>query len=455
MTKTILTCALLAGLGSLAVPAVPQQPPATPPPSQNQVVQNRRRAGGGPPKLAVAPFIALSQDAETVAAAKTITDVLTDDIAYEREFYMIGKDAVASAGAVSSLDNINLEPWKVLNPDGLVVGSVRKDGNSVVVQVKVIQVATGRMAFGNQYSGPVANPRRYAHTISDADPQAADRARRRGEHAAHLFVRPRPRARQIVGRESRRAGDLHRRLRWRQRAPGHQHDDAEYRAGLVARQPGDRLYELPVRRVPGDFGTYQDIIVSYIATGLRETPANGNPQQAELPADLFAGWNEDRVHVEPRRQPGNLRDESSDGSGMRRMTNNPAIDVTPTWSPNGSQLAWVSDRTGTPRIYIMNVDGTGQRSLIDEYLRSSDLGVRAVQRNRLCDAHGAGLRYQAVQFLHWRNEETHRWDRQQREPGVLAQRPAHRVHLDAQRQGPGVHDRPDGREPAPDHARGQ
>jgi TolB protein len=55
-----------------------------------------------------------------------------------------------------------------------------------------------------------------------------------------------------------------------------------------------------------------------------------------------------------------------DGSGLRRMTNNPAIDVTPTWSPTGSQLAWVSDRTGNPKIYIMNADGTGQRTLVSD-----------------------------------------------------------------------------------------
>ena len=35
-----------------------------------------------------------------------------------------------------------------------------------------------------------------------------------------------------------------------------------------------------------------------------------------------------------------------DGSGLRRVTNSPAIDVTPTWSPTGQQIAFVSDRTG-------------------------------------------------------------------------------------------------------------
>jgi TolB protein len=55
---------------------------------------------------------------------------------------------------------------------------------------------------------------------------------------------------------------------------------------------------------------------------------------------------------------------NKDGSGLRRMTNNPSIDVSPTWSPTGNQLAWVSDRTGQPKIYIMNADGTQQRQLV-------------------------------------------------------------------------------------------
>ncbi len=34
-----------------------------------------------------------------------------------------------------------------------------------------------------------------------------------------------------------------------------------------------------------------------------------------------------------------------DGSGLRRLTNHPAIDVTPTWSPTGTQIAFTSDRS--------------------------------------------------------------------------------------------------------------
>jgi TolB protein len=48
-----------------------------------------------------------------------------------------------------------------------------------------------------------------------------------------------------------------------------------------------------------------------------------------------------------------------DGSGLLRLTNNPAIDVTPTWSPSGTQIAFTSDRSGSPQIYVISADGAG------------------------------------------------------------------------------------------------
>jgi len=52
-----------------------------------------------------------------------------------------------------------------------------------------------------------------------------------------------------------------------------------------------------------------------------------------------------------------------DGSGLRRLTEGRAIDVSPAWSPDGRHMAFVSDRTGAPQIYIMDSDGSNQRRL--------------------------------------------------------------------------------------------
>src|SRR5881392_3031710 len=120
MTRLSLLIVLAAGAGVIAGQPPAQQPP--PPQGQNQtVIIKGEVTPGSPPKLAIAPFVALSQDAETVAAAKAITDVLFDDIEYEREFYLIRKDAIATVPKPTSIDDIALDKWKELNPDGLIV----------------------------------------------------------------------------------------------------------------------------------------------------------------------------------------------------------------------------------------------------------------------------------------------------------------------------------------------
>lgn len=53
----------------------------------------------------------------------------------------------------------------------------------------------------------------------------------------------------------------------------------------------------------------------------------------------------------------------SDGSIIQRLTNNRAEDVTPSWSPDGSRITFVSDRSGGPQIYVMGRDGSNQRRL--------------------------------------------------------------------------------------------
>ncbi len=52
-----------------------------------------------------------------------------------------------------------------------------------------------------------------------------------------------------------------------------------------------------------------------------------------------------------------------DGSGQIKLTNNSAYDWAPSFSPDGSKIAFVSDRDGNNEIYIMNVDGSEQARL--------------------------------------------------------------------------------------------
>ena len=48
-----------------------------------------------------------------------------------------------------------------------------------------------------------------------------------------------------------------------------------------------------------------------------------------------------------------------DGTGLVNLTDHPAADNQPAWSPDGSKLAFRSNRDGDPEIYVMAADGRG------------------------------------------------------------------------------------------------
>jgi hypothetical protein len=54
-----------------------------------------------------------------------------------------------------------------------------------------------------------------------------------------------------------------------------------------------------------------------------------------------------------------------DGTGLTRLTNHPGQDSHPTFSPDGRQFAFMSDRDDNGEIYVMNVDGSGLKRLTD------------------------------------------------------------------------------------------
>ncbi len=61
---------------------------------------------------------------------------------------------------------------------------------------------------------------------------------------------------------------------------------------------------------------------------------------------------------------GDIYIANSDGRGAVNITGNQRyIDVSPTWSPSGRQIAFVSDRSGTPEVYVMSSTGGNVRKV--------------------------------------------------------------------------------------------
>ena len=61
---------------------------------------------------------------------------------------------------------------------------------------------------------------------------------------------------------------------------------------------------------------------------------------------------------------------NADGTGQRRLARDAHG---PVWSPDGQKIAytsWKGPPSGKPDLYVMNADGSGQRSLLHAYVSS-------------------------------------------------------------------------------------
>lgn len=84
-----------------------------------------------------------------------------------------------------------------------------------------------------------------------------------------------------------------------------------------------------------------------------DAPTDGPPQDGPSNCALKVAFHDG---------PDNAREvwiANPDGSGLINVSNSPADDANPTWSADGTRIAFQSKRTGRWDLYIVNVDGSG------------------------------------------------------------------------------------------------
>ena len=326
MKNTVRTfCVVASGLGAMAIlgaqaPSAPQQPPAS---TEFEIKTTIRGEPGAPPHYAVPDFIALTNDKETVEAARLIASVLWDDLSFEREFDMIPRDTYKTIEQTPTAETIAFDRWRELGADGVIKGSVKRTGNTFQVEMRLFNVRARAVALGRVYDNvALRNPRAVSHTISDEIHQT--QANLRGVARTKLtFVSDRDNERVVDTVETRTGREVY---------------VSDYDGANQMRVTSNRRLNITPSWSPDArsiaYSSYTrvqpQIIISNVYQGTRETLSD------EKTGDYLPQFSPDGARIAFMSQrDGNseIYVMSRNGSGVRRLTNNASIDSTPTWSP--------------------------------------------------------------------------------------------------------------------------
>ena len=353
MRKTFTISLIAIAVAVLSISAAPQQAPPAPQPAPQQPSEIGVRItgdSGAQPRYAVPDFVALTPNAAEIA--KTLGQVLWDDLNFERELYMIPRDTAATVPLARSPEQVAFNTWRELGADAVFFGTVEQKGDEIRVQVRLFNVQSRQSVFGEEYTGRARSARLIAHTVADAV-HLQQRALTGVARTRLTFVSDRHNE-SVLGTVEKRSG---------KEVYIADYDGANQQRITTTRQLNNNpswgadaksiAYIQYRNNVP-------EILVSFIQTGVLQNVTKGRFRDgAYLPVFSPDGKQIAFATTPAGQAASDIHVMNADGTNLRRLTTHPAADTAPTWSPSGAQIAFTSDRGGRPQIYVVNADGSG------------------------------------------------------------------------------------------------
>ena len=278
---------------------------------------------------------------------ETLRDEIERSVAFSSEVLPLDRDAYLADDESPPLDQrlIDCASWKASGANAVVMGQVAREGVQLRADLRVVDV--GRCA--DLKTGHVVGDRDRMETLGRtvADEVVEALTGIRGVSATEIaFISDRTGERELYvmsadGRDQRPAtasGTLKMFPEWT--PDGRAVLYTNYAGG----QPGFYITSRSDEIKPGP-------ILRKLLGGLPKYRGRFDPTGEELAMVSSVEGAAEIFRV--RRK----------GTKPRRLTNDPAIDISPSWSPDGREIVFCSDRSGAPQLYIMDRDGGNLRRL--------------------------------------------------------------------------------------------
>ena len=272
-----------------------------------------------------------------------IADSIVHDLELSGWFRVIDRSSYIESPQKSgiTLGSFDFKDWSTLGAEGLVKGGFSLQGDEIVVELRLFDVYQGKERIAKRYTGGVGQFRRIAHKFVD----------------------------EIINQFTGIPGVFNTQIAYVSNSGGrfkeifYSHLD-----GSEKRQVTDnRTINLsPSWGANGRTILYSSFQDRGQTLYLRDLPSGKDLRFNPPGAGRFLGGklSPDGQMVVATYESGgnsNLYLLDRNGNVIRRLTQDPGIEVSPAWSPDGKQIVYVSDRSGSPQIFVLDIQSGNTR----------------------------------------------------------------------------------------------
>jgi len=277
-------------------------------------------------------------------AGRELEQTLRRDLERSGIFDILGPDQLSVLALTGDLER-DTDQYRSLGASMLLKNEIKLEGDRLVLEGRLIDLASRQTIVGKRYRGTFDLARRMAHTF--ADEIVLFLTSKRGIALTSVaFYSDRDGFKEVYlmdydGFDQRRL-TAHKSISMSPSWSG-QGDAIAYVSFFAERGPALYLADVASgRKSP------------LVTDGSLNASPSFSPDGRQIAFARAIGANIE-VFVCNR-----------DGSGVRRLTNSGGIDTNPAWSPSGREIAFTSSRSGTPQIYVMDAEGSNLRRVTFE-----------------------------------------------------------------------------------------
>ncbi len=284
-----------------------------------------------------------------------LTKVLQQDLDISGYFRILSSEAVLVQKEDVELypKKIDFRAWSLIGADGLILLKVKYKGGKLFCEAQLLDVLSGKLLLWKRYTSELAGYRQVAHRFAnEVEKELTGRAGAFDTRLAYISNATGSKELYVMDYDGHGSKKLTS-LRSICLSPAWFRDGKQLAfTSFWKKNPG--IYMVDMQRT-----THLKRLLSGFSPLCSGAAWSSDGKWLAFSASLNGNSEIFRMPFGGKTRP-------------QRMTRNWSIDVSPSWSPNGKQLVFVSDRAGRPDLYIMKIGKNKAKRLTFEGSYNAD-----------------------------------------------------------------------------------